>query len=59
MTDIDRERKELDEAPKIPVIVGEVVRCHLCGRIVPAEQLNQFEIIGGVARLKGGCCGAN
>jgi len=42
---IEEERKELEAPPKIPIqhYMGISTRCHLCGRVVPAGDLQPFD----------------
>ena len=40
---IEQEAKELKEAPKIQVIVGQVKRCHICGAVFQASDLKPFD----------------
>ena len=43
---IEAEAKELKEVPKIPIqqfFGGPTERCHLCGRVVPASELRDFD----------------
>ena len=42
---IEQEKKELESVPKIPIrnFMGISLRCHLCGRVVPASDLQPFD----------------
>jgi len=40
---IAQESKELKEAPKVPLIVGQVRRCHICGQPFNLQQLKPFD----------------
>jgi hypothetical protein len=56
---IDRERRELANAPKIPIASlqprgGNAGRCSFCGRI--ARNLVLVEVTHGMERFKGECC---
>lgn len=49
---IAQEAKELKEAPVIRPIVGQVMRCHICGQCFSAQQLKPFDQhVQGAARL--------
>lgn len=62
---IERERKEIEDAPKIPVeqfrpkSSGMAGRCHFCGRmaknLVPVHDILNGKIVN--ERYKGECCG--
>lgn len=39
---ITQESKELDKAPKINPIIGAIARCHICGAVVPANDIQPF-----------------
>lgn len=58
---IERERLEIENAPKIPIATfqpketGTAGRCGWCGR--PAKHLVLVEVIDGAERFKGECCG--
>lgn len=59
---IERERKEIEDAPKIPVAQlrprdsGTAGRCHWCGRF--SQNLVLVEVVNGQERYKGvECCG--
>lgn len=61
---IDKELKEIEDAPKIPVsalmphTVGQSGRCHWCGQFV--NDLVYVETFHGQERYKGvTCCGAS
>lgn len=41
---IEAEAKELKEAPKIPVVIGQVKRCHICGAVFNASDLRPFDL---------------
>lgn len=64
---IEQEAKELAEVPKIPISVfmngGRMVRCHLCGDVVPQSSLQPFDEhtveFGGIARSACPCCHPN
>ena len=40
---IAQEAKELNDAPAIQPIVGQVMRCHICGQVFSAQQLKPFD----------------
>jgi MinD superfamily P-loop ATPase len=40
---IEQEAKELKEAPVIKPIIGQVMRCHICGQCFSAQDLKTFE----------------
>lgn len=40
---IEQESKELAEAPVIQPIVGQVMRCHICGQCFAAQELKPFD----------------
>jgi len=40
---IEAEAKELKEAPRIQPIIGQVKRCHICGQVFPATDLQPFD----------------
>jgi hypothetical protein len=40
---IEQEEKELKEAPVIQPIIGQVKRCHLCGAVYSANNLQPFD----------------
>jgi len=39
---IAQEAKELKEAPVIQPIIGAIARCHICGAVVPANEIQPF-----------------
>ena len=41
---IEQEAKELKEAPVIQPIVGQVMRCHICGQCFSRNDLKPFDI---------------
>lgn len=54
---IEQEAKELAEVPKIPIqqfMGGPMVRCHICGAVVPQSSLQSFDShtieFGGIER---------
>jgi len=40
---IAQEFEEIKNAPKIPIIPGQVFRCHLCGGVFSANNLRPFD----------------
>lgn len=64
---IERERKEIEEAPKVsvdtlrPKSSGMAGRCHFCGRmaknLTPVHDMLAGKIVN--ERYKGECCGGN
>jgi hypothetical protein len=49
---IAQEEKELKDAPVIQPIVGQVMRCHLCGAVFSRSDLKPFDThLRGGARL--------
>ena len=40
---IAQEAKELKEAPVIKPVIGRVMRCHICGSVVSANELKPFD----------------
>lgn len=40
-----QEAQELKEAPVIQPIVGQALRCHICGQVFHAQQLKSFETV--------------
>lgn len=52
---IELEEAMIDNAPVVKVQMGQVQRCHICGLPIQGEPI-EFETIGGVKRVKGGCC---
>jgi len=40
---IAKEAEELANAPKLPVYVGPMRRCHFCGAIAPLHELTRAE----------------
>ena len=53
---IETERLEIENAPKVPVKTGIIGRCHWCGRI--SGNLVYVETVHNVQRFKGvDCCG--
>lgn len=52
---IEREREEIENAPRVPVSTGRMSRCHWCGQ--PSRNLYLVETVNGQERYKGDCCG--
>jgi hypothetical protein len=42
-TQIEQEEKELKEAPVIQPIVGQALRCHICGQVFHMSALKPFD----------------
>lgn len=40
---IEQEKKELEAAPVIQPIVGQIKRCHICGGVFSSQQLKPFD----------------
>lgn len=53
--EIERERADIENAPRSPVTTGQVARCSWCGRI---GEVVLVDTMHGVERYKGvNCCG--
>jgi hypothetical protein len=39
---IEQEARELKDAPVIEPIIGAIARCHICGAVVPASEIQPF-----------------
>ena len=51
---VDKEAQEIASAPRVEL--GPAVgRCHFCGGF--ARELRLIEVVNGVERYKGECCG--
>ena len=52
---IELEKAMIDNAPVVKIQMGQVLRCHICGLPIQGDPI-EFEIVGGVRRVKGDCC---
>ncbi len=48
---VDREAKELRDAPVVEPILGEIRRCYICGQVCRAADLRPFDTHIGHTRL--------
>jgi len=39
---IAQEARELKDAPIIQPIIGAIARCHICGAVIPASEIQPF-----------------
>lgn len=40
---IEQEAKELKDAPKIPLVIGQAKRCSICGQVFSSQDLRPFD----------------